>query len=185
MPDSKTDHNTPRPTGRPLAIIALALAVIAALLSGITIIGVGAGFLPLGAIYAAGVPSTVQVIDSVDVNTTEELEVVVFAMAPSEDLTVKVERLSGTGQVAAPGTTNFGDQAIVTATGVTRAGSVLLFPIQSTSASDTIYQLVVTKAGPGGGPHDRRTLKVRFRAPAATPTPATPTPPGGGTPPTP
>jgi hypothetical protein len=185
MPDLKTDQSPRSTTGNTRSITALALAVIALLLSGITMIGTSTGFFPLKVIQAAGVPSTVQVVDTVDINAVEEIEVVVFALIPPEQLTVRVRVLgTGVGRVAKPGTTTFDRQAEDQVTVVDLDGTSVRFPIQSSAAGDTTYAIEVVKTN-GGTRHDRRSLTVRFADPSATPTPATPTPPGGGTPPTP
>jgi hypothetical protein len=185
MPNLKTDQSPRSTTGNRRSTIVLALAVIALLLSGITMIGTSTGFFPLKVIQAAGVPSTVQVIDTVDINAVEEIEVVVFAFTTPEQLTIRVRVLgSGVGRVAKPGTTTFDRQAEETVTVVDADGTSVRFPIQSSAAGDTTYAIEVVKTN-GGPRHDRRSLTVRFADPAATPTPATPTPPGGGTQPTP
>ncbi len=153
--------------------------LVAGLVSGIVTVAISTGWVPLVSIYAAGVPSTVQVIDSVDINTVEEMEIVVDTLLASEELIVRVAtQRPGDSEVADPGSTTFGERAESRVTAVRDGGTDVRFPIRKPTGGRATYRIEVVKAN-GGAPHDRRSLTVTFRTPAA------PTPAGGVTPPTP
>lgn len=169
-----------QPSSRPSFLAGVIVsALVAGLVSGIVTVAINTGWFPFVSIYAAGVPSTVQVIDSVEINTVEEMEIVVDTLLASEELIVRVAtQRPGDSEVAAPGTANFGTQAESRVTAIRDGGTEVRFPIRKPTDGRATYRIEVVKAN-GGGPHDRRSLTVTFRAPAA------PNPPGGVTPPTP
>jgi hypothetical protein len=66
--ESKSQSSTRSSTFGVIIAAALVSVLVSALVSGIVAVGVTKGWFPIVSIYAAGVPSTVQVIDSVELD---------------------------------------------------------------------------------------------------------------------
>jgi hypothetical protein len=124
---------------------------------------------PLGAAseraLAAGVPSTVQLVESVAINTETDIAVEVFAVQGTEMLDVTLRASDGRGLVFNPQSGAYERSVTLTATDVTRSGASLLFKIKSEQAGITRYQVRVARSGTKSeseSERDSRWITIKF-----------------------